>query len=212
MSAIREGRQLFSNLRLSFEYLLLFHIPFVLSAALIPLLGYPLLYLPAHVVWLELIIHPTALFAFQQVATSENDGAPERRVSFFDRKDALLVLFVGLAVTVALIVSFVTGFAESADVDHGRAKVMALLPLWSAGLVALLTKAGSRTANIIAAVSLLMSILVIQTPWLAEPLHLAPLHGPDWLKVCGTVAAALALLFILRKRERRGPERDSLRG
>src|SRR5690606_32734188 len=58
VNAIREGRQLFSNLRLSFEYLLLFHIPFVLSAALVPLLGYPLLYLPAHVVWLELIIHP----------------------------------------------------------------------------------------------------------------------------------------------------------
>ncbi|MBX2988297.1 MAG: cation-transporting P-type ATPase [Bdellovibrionaceae bacterium] len=200
VNAIREGRQLFSNLRLSFEYLLLFHIPFVLSAALVPLLGYPLLYLPAHVVWLELIIHPTALFAFQQAATSENDGAPERRVSFFDKRDALLVLLVGLAVTTALITSFVTGLSENSDANHGRAKIMALLALWSAGLAVFLTKGKSRPANIIAAASLLCSVLLIQVKWLAGPLHLTPLHGLDWLKVFGTVAAAIAILFILRKR------------
>ncbi|MBX3040936.1 MAG: HAD-IC family P-type ATPase [Bdellovibrionaceae bacterium] len=200
VNAIREGRQLFSNLRLSFEYLLLFHIPLVLSAAVIPLMGYPLLYLPAHVVWLELIIHPTALFAFQQAATSENDGAPERRVSFFDKIDTLRVLIVGLAVTTALIISFVTGLSESSDTNHGRAKVLALLSLWSAGLAVFLTKGTSRTANIIAAASVLSSVLLIQTKWFAEPLHLTPLHGLDWLKVCGTVAAAIAMLLILRKR------------
>ena len=70
VSAIAEGRQLFRNLRLSFAYLLMVHIPLVATAALIPLAGYPLLYLPIHVVWLELIIHPTALLVFQEPATS----------------------------------------------------------------------------------------------------------------------------------------------
>jgi magnesium-transporting ATPase (P-type) len=37
----------------------------VVSAALIPFAGFPLLYLPLHIVWLELIIHPTALLVFQ---------------------------------------------------------------------------------------------------------------------------------------------------
>lgn len=200
VSAIREGRQLFSSLRLSFEYLLLFHIPFVLSAALVPLLGYPLLYLPEHIVWLELIIHPTALFAFQQAATSENASTPERRVSFFDKRDALLVLLVGLAVTTALILSFVTGISENSDVNHGRAKVMALLPLWSAGLAVFLTRGKSRAANFVAAVSFLCSVFLIQTRWLAVPLHLTPLHVLDWLKVCSTVVAAIAALFILQRK------------
>src|SRR5690606_844068 len=53
--AIGEGRQLFLNLQLAFVYLLLIHIPLVVSAAAIPLAGYPLLYLPVHIVWLELI-------------------------------------------------------------------------------------------------------------------------------------------------------------
>ncbi|WP_199728695.1 cation-transporting P-type ATPase, partial [Corallococcus sp. CA053C] len=66
--AIAEGRQLFRNLRRCFLYLLLIHLPLVSTAALLPLAGYPLLYLPIHIVWLELIIHPTAMLAFQEAA------------------------------------------------------------------------------------------------------------------------------------------------
>ena len=46
VQAIAEGRQLFRNLQLSFQYILMIHIPLVITAALIPLAGYPLLYLP----------------------------------------------------------------------------------------------------------------------------------------------------------------------
>ena len=51
VQAIAEGRQLFRNLQLSFAYLLMIHLPLVATAAMIPLAGYPLLYLPVHVVW-----------------------------------------------------------------------------------------------------------------------------------------------------------------
>src|SRR5947199_315316 len=64
--AIGEGRQLFLNLQLSFLYLLMIHIPLVITAAFVPFAGYPLLYLPIHIVWLELLIHPTALLVFQE--------------------------------------------------------------------------------------------------------------------------------------------------
>jgi magnesium-transporting ATPase (P-type) len=43
VGAIGEGRQLFENLQLSFSYLLVIHIPLVLTATLIPLAGYPLI-------------------------------------------------------------------------------------------------------------------------------------------------------------------------
>ncbi|MEZ5598576.1 MAG: cation-transporting P-type ATPase [Pseudomonadales bacterium] len=65
--AIEEGQTLFTNLKLSFQYLLMIHMPLVLSAAFVPLVGYPLLYLPIHIVWLESIIHPTALLVFQSL-------------------------------------------------------------------------------------------------------------------------------------------------
>jgi hypothetical protein len=58
VAAIAEGRTLFTNLRLSFQYLLIIHIPLVLTATFIPLAGFPVLYLPIHIVWIEAIIHP----------------------------------------------------------------------------------------------------------------------------------------------------------
>ena len=67
VGAIAEGRQLFQNLRASFAYLLMLHFPFVASALVVPLLGYPLLYLPVHIVWIEMILHPTALLVFQEM-------------------------------------------------------------------------------------------------------------------------------------------------
>ena len=82
--AIAEGRQLFRNLQLGFHYLLVIHIGLVLTATLIPLAGYPLLYLPIHIVWLEAIIHPTAMLVFQELPSS---GAAEpRRVAAARRR------------------------------------------------------------------------------------------------------------------------------
>ena len=51
----------------------------VVTAALVPLLGHPVLYKPIHIVWLELIIHPTALLVFQDLAASDRLGETRRR-------------------------------------------------------------------------------------------------------------------------------------
>jgi P-type Ca2+ transporter type 2C len=86
VGAIREGRQLFQNLRSSFQYLLMIHIPFVVTATLIPLAGYKLLYLPVHIVLLEIMIHSTAMFAFQEPAgrvLARRTGVA-RQARFFD--------------------------------------------------------------------------------------------------------------------------------
>ena len=86
VGAIGEGRQLFENLQLSFNYLLVIHIPLVLTATLIPLAGYPLLYLPIHIVWLEILIHPTAMLVFQDLPAREllPRGATAKQGRFFD--------------------------------------------------------------------------------------------------------------------------------
>jgi magnesium-transporting ATPase (P-type) len=56
----REGRQVFHNLYRSMQYLLMMHLPLVATAALLPLAGRRLLYLPIPIVWLEVVMHPTA--------------------------------------------------------------------------------------------------------------------------------------------------------
>lgn len=140
VNAIMEGRQLFRNLKTSFEYLLLIHIPLVLTAALIPLWGYPILYLPVHIVWLELIIHPTALFAFQQPAVMDLkqnmlEQRGRSRGTFFSRNELIWIILGSAAMSIGLAWSYLSGLQEGVGEDHARASVLVALSLWNAAVV-----------------------------------------------------------------------------
>jgi Ca2+-transporting ATPase len=59
--------------------LIAFHIPIVALAVLAPLSGTPLLLLPIHLVWLEVIVHPVSALVFQaESATSSVMRRPPR--------------------------------------------------------------------------------------------------------------------------------------
>ena len=196
--AIAEGRQLFRNLQLSFQYLLMFHIPLVVTAALIPLAGYPLLYLPIHIVLLEMIIHPTALLVFQDLPDSD----PLRRVAhardprFFSRWQWFVIVLVGALVTVMVVYSYDRSLGSGYDVEHARAMALLVLLAASAGITAGLSRLRTRAARAMVAATLITAAMSVQVPWIAEWLHLHPLHLDDWLlaTVAGLVAAVLPTL------------------
>lgn len=193
VGAIMEGRQLFTNLRTGFKYLLLVHIPFVLTAAIIPLLGYPLIYLPVHVVWLELVIHPSALFAFQQPATATQKSYQK---VFFGKTDMLLVLTAGVAMTAVLGFSFIWGLAEHSNVGLARAIVLAMLTLWSAGLVVGYTRMKTKASVAVVVGTVVSTVALIQTPQLASIIHLAPLQFRDWAVTVVVISALLSTLAL----------------
>ncbi|MFY1831426.1 cation-translocating P-type ATPase [Myxococcus fulvus] len=198
--AIAEGRQLFDNLQRCFQYLLLVHIPLVFTAALLPLAGYPLLYLPIHIVWLELIIHPTAMLAFQEAARPGRLGpARGRQVAHvFSSRDWVTVVVVGGLLTAGLVWGYDRSLGPARDVEHGRAVALASLTLASACFAAVLTGLRTRTARWICASSLAVSVLLIQARPLAAVLGLHPLHVDDWARVALGVLVALVPLLIGR--------------
>jgi len=197
VNAVAEGRQLFLNLRLSFAYLLIVHLPLVTTAALIPLLGYPLLYLPIHIAWLELIIHPTAMLAFQAPAGMHRTaGVPRRRARFFNARDWIGIVAAGVLISTALFTGFRIALA-SGGIEHARAMALiALIVAWVAA-AALLTGLATRAARAIAGLTLLSAFLFTQWPPVAAMLALQPLHAEDWLfaAAAGLLTAAPALLL-----------------
>jgi Ca2+-transporting ATPase len=197
VNAIMEGRQLFSNLKASFEYLLLIHIPLVLTAALVPLFGYPLLYLPIHIVWLELIIHPSALFAFQIPASATNARTTNHK-HFFSLRDSLRIVLLGTAVTVAIGYTFLSGLGEQANTDHARAMALAMLILWSAAVVLSATRFRTWTATAVVISTAASCILMIQTTFFSTSLQLSPLHNRDWVKIVSTILLFLFFLVITK--------------
>ncbi len=188
--AIAEGRQLFQNLQLSFLYLLVIHIPLVVTAAAVPLAGFPLLYLPIHIVWLELVIHPTALLVFQELPASDQLArrAASGPARFFAGRDWLAIGLAGGLLTAVVVAGYLASVTEAGRAEHGRAMALAVLTLSSAVLAAALSGLRTWTACVVAASSAAFSVVLLQTPALARLLHVSPLHLGDW------VLAALAAL------------------
>jgi len=195
--AIAEGRQLFANLQRSFQYLLTIHLPLVATAALVPLAGYPLLYLPVHIVLIELMIHPTALLVFEGAPEAPGLAPVQRkpaRPRFFDRRQWLVIAAVGTVVTLVVTASYVRSLGAGYDVDHARAMALVALAAASAGITACLTGLRGAAARLTVAATLALAVLLVQTPSIAGLLHLRPLHLDDWmLAIGGGLLAALLL-------------------
>lgn len=213
--AIGEGRQLFRNLQLSFAYLLLVHIPLVASATLVPLAGAPLLYLPIHVVWLELLIHPTALLVFQELAPDGRLGVlgRQRQARFFSLRAWWAILLGGALITLVVLGAYwqaLGGLAldgalssEAPGVAHARSMAIAALVLASLTITASLSRLRSAMAWAICLLGLASLLLFVQLPALAGRLHLQPLHLADWaIAGAGGLLAGLIGHWVLRLLQR----------
>ena len=65
IEAVRLGRRIYDNLRKSMAYILAVHVP-VAGLALLPLLfGLPLIFLPLHIAFLEMVIDPVCSIVFE---------------------------------------------------------------------------------------------------------------------------------------------------
>jgi len=198
--AIAEGRQLFCNLKLSFAYLLMIHIPLVLTAALIPLAGYPLLYLPIHIVWLELIIHPTALLVFQELPASEHLSRIQKtqRPRFFSRWEWLVIAGVGVLVTLMIIAGYERSLGVGREVEHARAMTLVMLAFASAMFTIVLGGLASRMSRLIVVGTIGVTLLLVQIPVTASLLHLVPLHFDDLLLAIAAAIGIAAVAFLGR--------------
>jgi Ca2+-transporting ATPase len=192
VEAVAEGRQLFQNLRLAFAYLLLVHLPLVVGAAAIPLMGLPLLFLPIHIVWLELVIHPTAMLAFQDLPL-QGPLAPvqrQRRSRFFSIKAWLGICLVGGLVSVAVVWSYLHALGADHNIEHARAMALTVLLAASAGITTGLTKLRHAAAIWLVVATLVSLGVIVQIPEISRALNLRPLHGADW----ALVALAFAVI------------------
>jgi Ca2+-transporting ATPase len=166
----------------------------------VPALGGPLLYLPIHIVWLELVIHPTAMLAFQQRA----DGHQQRRgVSlppgqlFSARAWRGLLLIGALASAAVLLAASLGGsLGDGAQPALQRSLGLAALLGFSASLSCALTGFRSGTAALISAFTL-ASLVCAQLPAVGELLQtvtLPPAAGSAAVLLgigCGLLALPL---------------------
>jgi P-type Ca2+ transporter type 2C len=176
VAAIRLGRRIFDNLKKAMSYVLAIHVP-IAGLALIPvLLRWPLVLLPVHVVFLELIIDPACSIAFEaepEEANVMNRPPRDPQQPLFDRRTLLLSLLQGASVlAIALAVFAIAHLQGEAETN---------------------TRALTFTTFIIANLALILA----NRSW--TRLIVATLRSPNpalWWVICGALAVLAVVLYV----------------
>jgi P-type Ca2+ transporter type 2C len=207
VKAIRLGRRIFDNLRKAMAYILAVHVP-IAGLSLIPvLLGWPLLLLPVHVVFLEMIIDPACSIAFEAEPEERNImRRPPRNCQepLFNGRTIALSLIQGIAILIITLAIY--GFTLKQGRGELEARGLAFTTLvianlglilanrfWSMNIIAGLRYKNNALLGIIA-FNIVLIVLVIYMPFLRDLFHFAPLHLND-LAACFGAGMACVVWF-----------------
>jgi len=213
VGAIRQGRNIYSNIRRAIRYILAVHVP-IAGLALLPILvGAPLVLMPLHVVFLELIIDPACSIVFErEVATDDIMRRPPRPPT--ERLLGIGQLFASLAQGAAMFAAvaamYTVGRAQALTPAQIGSLAFTALVAGNIGLITLYRSGGSMLATLrnrnmaftLVALAALV-LLVVVTRWSAPASGFgfspAPLRW--WLLAAGTpLALAVALKHMCRAR------------
>jgi Ca2+-transporting ATPase len=136
--AVRMGRRIFDNIRKAMAYIFAVHVP-IIGLSLFPvLLGWPLILLPVHIVFLELIIDPACSIVFE--AECEEEGIMRRRPR--DPKDPLfslktigLSLLQGIIVLASVLAVFAVAMKRGQGEQYARTLTVTTLVIANIGLI-----------------------------------------------------------------------------
>jgi P-type Ca2+ transporter type 2C len=147
VQAVKMGRRIFDNIKKAIAYIVAIHVP-IAGISLIPvLLQWPLVLLPVHVVFLELIIDPACSVVFE--AEAEETGVMRRpprnpKESLFSGRTLAMSLLQGASVLLFVLAVF--GIALSRGLGESEARALTFTTLIIANLGLILTnRSWSRT-------------------------------------------------------------------
>jgi Ca2+-transporting ATPase len=147
IEAIRLGRRIFDNLKKAMAYVMAVHVP-IAGLALVPvLLKWPLVMLPLHVVFLELVIDPACSVAFE--AEPEESDVMERpprnpRQALFDRRTLTLSFLQGSSVLLVVLGVFAAAINRGETETNVRALTFTTLIIANLALI-LTNRSWTRT-------------------------------------------------------------------
>jgi Ca2+-transporting ATPase len=208
VSAVRLGRRIYNNLKKAMSYIFSIHIPIALMSLVPVLFKLPLVLLPAHIAFLELIIDPACSTVFEAQPEGENimKNKPRNiKESMFNRPTMLTSIVNGLSLFVVMIaVYLITLKVRGLGEDVARTIAFTTLVF---GNLALIATNASRTKNIIRifkdknkALYVVMAIAIIflgaalYIPGLRNIFHFSILGLTD-LAICFALGIGTALWF-----------------
>lgn len=208
VSAIRLGRKIFDNLQKAFSYILAIHIP-IIGLTLIPAFfsSLPIMLLPLHIVFMELIIDPVCSVAFESEKEEKNimKRAPRKPDElFFGSEKILISVFQGLLLLAMVLIIYFISIREGHT--NGEVRAIAFSSLIIGNIFLILTNL-SKTRSFVHALveknlslklilsgAIILLLLIIFVPSLRD---IFSFEFPGYGHFISTLIGAVILLLIL---------------
>jgi len=211
VEAIRVGRRIFDNLRKAMSFILAVHVP-IAGLALIPVaLKWPLVLMPIHVVFLELIIDPACSIAFE--AEPEETGLMQRPPRspgepLLSGRHLILSFFQGFSILVAVMAVFAIALHYREPATNARALTFSTLVVanlmlilanrsWTRTIISTLRAPNPALWWVIGGAGAVLA-LSIYVPYLRSLFRFSVLHPVD-IVICLTAGIASLIWFELWK-------------
>jgi P-type Ca2+ transporter type 2C len=138
VQAVKMGRRIFDNLKKAMAYIFAVHVPIAGMSLLPVLFNWPLVLMPVHIVFLELIIDPACSVVFE--AEEEEAGLmdrPPRDITkpLFDRRTIGVSLLQGLSVLLIVLAVFAVSLYRGQGELDARALSFTTLIVANLGLI-----------------------------------------------------------------------------
>lgn len=194
VSAVRLGRRIFDNLKKAMAYVISVHVP-IAGISFIPVLfGMPLVLLPVHIVFLELIIDPACSIVFeseQEEPDVMNRPPRSRNEGLFTRRTLAISLLQGVVVLAVVLAIYAGALSRGSSEPEVRA--LAFTTIVVANLFLILTnrswsrtilgslRSPNRALTVVVCLTVTCLLLVLYIPALQELFRFAPLPLADLL-------------------------------
>lgn len=194
VQAVKIGRRIFDNLKKAVAYIFAIHVPIAGMSFFPVLFNLPLVLLPVHIAFLELIIDPACSIVFEACPDEKNImNRPPRKLSesLFGKKVFIFSLLQGLGILIAVFLVFILalyfkkGELEARTLSFATlvfANVMLIITnlSWSKNLVGII-KARNKALWIVAIGALSALFLAVYLSALRNIFHFSVLSIGDLL-------------------------------
>jgi len=205
VTAVRYGRRVFANLRKAIVFVVAVHVPIVGLSVAPVLLGWPMLLMPVHILFLQLIIDPACSVVFEAEPLESDamtSGPRPPDANLFDADAIARGLWQGAGLLVLLLGTYVAARRMAGSDDVARALTFAVLVLSNLGLIHAnrvwtfhtVRSGGRRNAAFvwIATVTFILLGAVLAIP----PVGRLFAFAPPSLPMLGAAMGAAALAFL----------------
>jgi len=205
VTAIQMGRRIYDNLRKAIRYIISIHLPIILVVLLPLLLGWPYVHIlfPLHVIFLELVMDPTAAIAFENEPAESNLMRKSPRpgnASLFSWNELGVSLLQGAIITASVL--FMYQYAITLGMAETGVRSMVFATMVSANLFLTLSNRSfdyalhrtlfykNRSLPLILAISVAFLLTILYVPFLTNLFKMEPISAANlgWCMLAGFVS------------------------